>query len=95
MTIDNYNNELLGLAHDLGVRLLNAFENRTSTNLPYPRVNLRHGVPNNSFNHTCTSGAGTLILEFGMLSNLVNDPIYEVVARKAVDYIYASRNNLT
>jgi hypothetical protein len=55
MTIDNYNNELLDLAHDLGVRLLAAFDNM---NLPYPRVNLRYGVPNNTFNHTCTSGAG-------------------------------------
>jgi mannosidase alpha-like ER degradation enhancer 1 len=30
-------------------------------------VNLLTGVPANTFNHTCTSGAGSLLLEFGML----------------------------
>jgi mannosidase alpha-like ER degradation enhancer 1 len=28
------------------------------------------GVPENTFNHTCTSGAGSLLLEFGMLRYL-------------------------
>lgn len=48
-----------------------------------------------SFNHTCTSGAGTLILEFAMLSYLLNDPIYEKVAQKTIDSIYSRRNNTT
>ena len=38
-----YNGQLLRLAHDLAKRLLPAFH--TNTGLPYPRVNLRHGVP--------------------------------------------------
>ncbi|KZF24485.1 glycoside hydrolase family 47 protein [Xylona heveae TC161] len=38
-----YNGQLLRLAHDLGKRLLPAF--RTPTGMPYPRVNLRHGIP--------------------------------------------------
>lgn len=38
-----YNGQLLRLAHDLGKRLLPAFH--TSTGLPYPRVNLRDGIP--------------------------------------------------
>ena len=38
-----YNGQLLRLAHDLGRRLLPAFH--TATGLPYPRVNLRYGVP--------------------------------------------------
>lgn len=38
-----YNGQLLRLAQDLGNRLLPAFH--TSTGLPYPRVNLRHGIP--------------------------------------------------
>ena len=59
------------------------------------KVNLKHGVPSNSYNHTCTSGAGTLILEFGMLSLLLNDPIYESSARKAIQSIYSKRNNIT
>ncbi|OJD12650.1 hypothetical protein AJ78_06789 [Emergomyces pasteurianus Ep9510] len=46
-----YNGQLLRLAMDLGTRILPAFY--TSTGLPYPRVNLRHGVPfyaNSPFN---------------------------------------------
>ncbi|KAF2801661.1 seven-hairpin glycosidase [Mytilinidion resinicola] len=38
-----YNGQLLRLAADLGERLLPAFY--TPTGLPYPRVNLRHGIP--------------------------------------------------
>jgi hypothetical protein len=38
-----YNGQLLRLAHDLAKRLLPAFT--TSTGLPYPRVNLRYGIP--------------------------------------------------
>lgn len=37
MTIEDYDNELLYMAHDLAVRLLPAFEN-TKTGIPYPRV---------------------------------------------------------
>ena len=38
-----YDGQLLRLAHDLATRLLPAFS--TETDLPYPRVNLRHGTP--------------------------------------------------
>lgn len=38
-----YDGQFLRLAADLGNRLLPAFY--TDTGLPYPRVNLRHGVP--------------------------------------------------
>ncbi|KAI4288247.1 MAG: hypothetical protein L6R35_002486 [Caloplaca aegaea] len=38
-----YNGQLLRLAEDLGNRLLPAFH--TDTGIPYPRVNLRHGIP--------------------------------------------------
>jgi len=38
-----YDGQLLRLAHDLGQRLLPAFY--TPTGMPYPRVNLRHGIP--------------------------------------------------
>ena len=39
----NYNGQLLRLALDLATRLLPAFQ--TATGIPYPRVNLRDGVP--------------------------------------------------
>lgn len=38
-----YDGQLLRLAHDLARRLLPAFS--TATDLPYPRVNLRYGIP--------------------------------------------------
>ncbi|KAI9698299.1 MAG: alpha mannosidase-like protein [Bogoriella megaspora] len=38
-----YDGQLLRLAHDLATRLLPAFT--TSTGIPYPRVNLRRGIP--------------------------------------------------
>ncbi|KAI4128770.1 MAG: hypothetical protein LQ338_002565 [Usnochroma carphineum] len=38
-----YNGQLLRLAQDLANRLLPAFH--TDTGIPYPRVNLRHGIP--------------------------------------------------
>ena len=52
-------------------------------------------MPLNTFNHTCTSGAGSLLLEFGLLSRLVDDPIYEIVARKAIEALYDKRDNIT
>lgn len=38
-----YDGQLLRLAYDLAQRLLPAFY--TATSIPYPRVNLRHGIP--------------------------------------------------
>jgi len=46
-----YNRQLLDLAYDLAERLLPAFS--TPTGIPYPRVNLRHGIP---FYHDPDSG---------------------------------------
>ena len=40
LTIPDYDNELLDLAHDLASRLLPAFE-KTPHGLPYPRVRRR------------------------------------------------------
>ena len=52
-------------------------------------------MPSKSYDHTCTSGAGTLLLEFGMLSKLLNDSIYETVARRAMDAIYSRKHTHT
>ncbi len=52
-----YDGQLLRLAHDLGRRLLPAFH--TPTGMPYPRVNLKHGIPfypNSPFNHDAEHG---------------------------------------
>uniref|UniRef100_A0A673CPB5 alpha-1,2-Mannosidase n=1 Tax=Sphaeramia orbicularis TaxID=375764 RepID=A0A673CPB5_9TELE len=61
-----YQDELLHMAKDLGLRLLPAFN--TSSGLPYPRVNLKYGVRGpetrtGTETDTCTACAGTIILE--------------------------------
>ncbi|XP_010894407.2 ER degradation-enhancing alpha-mannosidase-like protein 1 isoform X2 [Esox lucius] len=92
--LEDYDNELLHLAHDLAVRLLPAFEN-TGTGIPYPRVNLKSGVPPDSINETCTAGAGSLLVEFGILSRLIGDSTFEWVARRAVRALWNLRSNET
>ncbi|KAK3906999.1 glycoside hydrolase [Staphylotrichum tortipilum] len=96
-----YDGQLLRLALDLAQRLLPAFY--TKTGMPYPRVNLRHGIPfyTNSPLHedspddddatggspeiteTCSAGAGSLVLEFTVLSRLTGDPRFEQLAKRA------------
>lgn len=72
-----YTDELLHMAHDLGRRLLPAFQN-SLTGLPWARVNLKHGLSQTENVETCTAGAGSLLLEFATLSRLTSDPIFEV-----------------
>ena len=94
MRIDDYDDELLWLARDLGVRLLPAFD-ASPTGIPHPRVNLRHGVPKGWRTDTCTAGAGSLLIEFGVLSRLTKDPVFEAVARRATMAIWERRDNTT
>lgn len=47
--------------------------------MPYGTVNLREGVPEGETPVTCTAGVGTYIVEFGTLSRLTGDPVYEEV----------------
>ncbi|CAD5224389.1 unnamed protein product [Bursaphelenchus xylophilus] len=89
-----YDDELLSMAHDLANRLLPAFEG-TGTGLPFPRVNLKHGVLRGTINETCTAGAGSLLLEFGVLSRLVNDDLFERLARKVVRTLWSYRDKDT
>ncbi|GLD73465.1 ER degradation-enhancing alpha-mannosidase-like protein 3 isoform X1, partial [Lates japonicus] len=75
-----YQDELLHMAKDLGLRLLPAFN--TSSGLPYPRVNLKYGVRGpetrtGTETDTCTACAGTIILEFAALSRFTGDPVFE------------------
>eukprot|EP00047_Mylnosiga_fluctuans_P014893 m.41922 g.41922 ORF g.41922 m.41922 type:complete len:515 (-) comp5693_c0_seq1:254-1798(-) len=89
MTPPDYQGELLALAHDLGTRLLPAFD--SPTGMPHPRVNLRHGVLPGWRRDTCPAGAGSLLLEFGVLSRLVGDPVFESVARRATLAVWSRR----
>lgn len=83
------NGPLLRLAEDVAKRLIVAFD--TKTGMPYGTINLRHGIPEGETTVTCTAGIGTLILEFGTLSRLTGDPLYEEVNVFAYETIY---NNL-
>ncbi|KAI5284625.1 alpha mannosidase-like protein [Ascosphaera aggregata] len=109
-----YDGQLLRLAVDLAHRVLPAFY--TPTALPYPRVNLRHGVPfyvNSPFNgklrrhltqqqkarfaeeetaETCAAGAGSLVLEFTVLSRLTGDGRFEEMAKRAFWAVWSRRS---
>jgi mannosidase alpha-like ER degradation enhancer 2 len=82
---------LLGLADDLGTRLLPVFN--SPTGMPYMFVNLKTGK---------TSGAksnpaeiGTLVLEFGTLSHLTHKPVYFEKAKNALMQLYKRRSKTT
>lgn len=93
---DDYNGELLDLAYDLGLRLLPAFDQ--TSGLPAPRVHLQNGMdlPTEieSITETCASGAGSLLLEFGMLSRLTGDKRFDHLARQAFFELYRRRSDL-
>ena len=65
------------------------------TNQTFSQVNLRHGVENITHLDTATSGAGSLLMEFGTLSRLTGDPSFENAARRAVDELLHRRNTYT
>eukprot|EP00041_Stephanoeca_diplocostata_P028006 m.782188 g.782188 ORF g.782188 m.782188 type:complete len:983 (-) comp23289_c0_seq8:5021-7969(-) len=87
-----YDGKLLDMAIDIGQRLLPAFN--TPTGIPYGTVNLLHGVPPGETTITSLAGAGTYLIEFGMLSRLTGDPVYEKVARGAMRGLWARRSAL-
>ncbi|KAG0013073.1 alpha mannosidase-like protein [Entomortierella chlamydospora] len=93
ITVRGYNGELLAMAEDLGKRLMKAFEN-TPTGIPWPRVNLRKGVSRDELVETCTAGAGSLLLEFGVLSRLTGNESYEQAARRAVFELWNRRSKI-
>ncbi|CAF1134820.1 unnamed protein product [Adineta steineri] len=90
-----YRDELLVLAHDLGLRLLPAFN--TTSGLPLPRVNLRYGIDltlskSERERFTCTACAGTLILEWATLSRLTGNYLFEQYADRAMTYLWERRH---
>jgi hypothetical protein len=81
--------DLLAMAKELGDRLLPAFD--TPTSLPFARINLRHGISEGETEETCAAAAGSLTLEFTVLSQLTGNPVYERVARKSFLNTWARR----
>ncbi|XP_022912582.2 ER degradation-enhancing alpha-mannosidase-like protein 2 [Onthophagus taurus] len=86
------NGPLLRLAEDVAKRLIVAFD--TPTGMPYGTINLRSGIPPGETTVTCTAGIGTFILEFGTLSRLTGDPLYEEVATNALNALYHHQSQL-
>ena len=62
--------------------------------MPYGTVNLRHGVPEGETPITCTAGVATFIVEFGALSRLTGDPVYEDTAIRALNSLWQHRTEL-
>lgn len=86
------NGPLLRLAEDMAKRLIAAFD--TPTGMPYGTVNLKYGVPKGETSITCTAGIGTFLLEFGTLSRLTGDPLYEEVAMNAIKALHFYKSNI-
>ncbi|KAF9987256.1 alpha mannosidase-like protein [Mortierella antarctica] len=91
--VKGYKGELLDMAEDLGKRLLKAFEN-TPTGIPWPRVNLKKGVLLDELSETCVAGAGSLLLEFGVLSRWTGDKTYEEAAKTALFELWDRRSKI-
>ncbi|XP_078608056.1 ER degradation-enhancing alpha-mannosidase-like protein 2 isoform X2 [Branchiostoma floridae x Branchiostoma japonicum] len=83
---------LLRLAQDAARRLLPAFD--TPTGMPYGTVNLRYGVPPGETPVTCTAGVGTFLVEFGTLSRLTGDPVFEKTAMQALQALWDVRSDI-
>jgi mannosidase alpha-like ER degradation enhancer 2 len=81
---------LLALAEDLGNRLLPAFG--SSTGMPYMFVNLRTGAVRGEISNPAE--IGTLLLEFGTLSQRTGKPIYYGKAKQALTELYKRRSPL-
>ncbi|KAJ1285637.1 hypothetical protein BS78_03G293300 [Paspalum vaginatum] len=92
MRIHSYDDQLLHLAADLAQRLLPAFD--TPTGIPFGSVNLMYGVDENESEITSTAGGGTLTLEFGILSRLTNNIVFEQVTKNSVRGIWSRRSKL-
>ncbi|XP_004970138.3 alpha-mannosidase I MNS4 isoform X3 [Setaria italica] len=92
MRIQSYDDQLLNLAADLAQRLLPAFD--TPTGIPFGSVNLKYGVDENESKITSTAGGGTLTLEFGILSRLTNNTVFERVTKNSVRGIWSRRSKL-
>eukprot|EP00835_Amoeboradix_gromovi_P004578 NODE_365_length_10088_cov_0.583041.p1 type:complete len:557 gc:universal NODE_365_length_10088_cov_0.583041:7990-9660(+) len=104
-TIVDFYPKLHYLSLDLGGRLLKAFD--TITGIPASKINLRHGIPtynrtnliyshnlHKSYRITNPASASTLLLEFGMLSELTNNLTYYNYAKRAVFAAFNTRSKI-
>ena len=87
-----YDGFLLDLAVDIADRMLPAFD--TATGIPYGTVHLQNGVPAGETPVASLAGAGTLVLEWELLSRLTGKPIYGQVARLAARGLWMRQSSL-
>jgi hypothetical protein len=80
----------LGLATDLGNRLLPAFD--SPTGMPFRYVNLRTGATSGPVSNPAE--IGTLMLEFGTLGRITGNPVYYEKAKRAVSEVYRRRSSI-
>lgn len=66
----------------------------TKTGIPYGTVNLRFGVPKGETKIASTAGAGSLLLEFQILSHLTGEDRYGNAAFTATEALYNRRSTL-
>ena len=60
--------------------------------IPYGTVNLRKGVPPKETHIASTAGAGSLLVEFEVLSTITGDDRYGNVALRATVALFERRN---
>ncbi|HYV94414.1 MAG TPA: glycoside hydrolase family 47 protein [Chitinophagales bacterium] len=82
--------EFLKLAEDLGNRLMPAFN--SPTGMPYRFVNLQTGKTSDSLSNPAE--IGTLMLEFGKLSQLTGNTLYYTAAKRAAMEVFESRSKI-
>jgi Glycosyl hydrolase family 47 len=82
--------KFLDLAEDLGNRLLPAFNSKTG--MPYMFVNLKTGEVKGKVSNPAE--IGTLLIEFGTLSKLTDNPVYFNKAKKALVELYNRRSKI-
>lgn len=82
--------KFLTLAEDLGNRLMPAFN--SPTGIPYRYVHLQSGKIRDSINNPAE--IGTLMLEFGRLSQLTGNNKYYDAAKKGLMYVFDHRSKI-
>jgi mannosidase alpha-like ER degradation enhancer 1 len=83
---------LLYMSVEIADKLIPAF--LTPTGLPVSKVNLKTGSTYGQPRDVCTACAGTFILEFGLLSRLTGNSLYEEAALSALTALHNSSAKL-
>jgi mannosidase alpha-like ER degradation enhancer 2 len=86
----SYNGCLLRKSVIIADKLMPAFD--TPTGIPYNEIHLKSGVAKALGHTTCPAGAGSLVLEFGLLSQLTGNCTYLRAAKNALTGVWKHRS---